>query len=157
VLSWKCYTEITQKVFEYRAKRGICRGFCTNEVLCKIFWMVLSITPSTHELQKNVTYTQYKSTYESNISGLEGLYSSNTPLTHNTKMSRCPPPPNPQRRLNPRSPWNHQPWTRNAAPWLPMSLQASGAWGWARQLLFLCFWRRNCTHQKLERGAAHRP
>ena len=54
-----------------------------------IFWMVLSITPSTHELQKNVTNTQYKSTYESNISGRERPFSAEHPHTQHQDE---PPP-----------------------------------------------------------------
>ena len=46
-----------------------------------IFWMVLSITPSTHELQKNVTNTQYKSTCESNISGRKDFFLRKHPHT----------------------------------------------------------------------------
>jgi hypothetical protein len=55
-----------------------------------IFWMVLSITPSTQDSQKNVTHTQYKSTYESNISGREGPFSSETP-SHTQHQDEPPP------------------------------------------------------------------
>jgi hypothetical protein len=121
-----------------------------------IFWMVLSITPSTHESQKKLLIHSTNPHTRVTFLGGKDLFLWNT-FTHNTKMSRRPLPPDPE-QLCPRSPLKHPSWTRIAAPRLPMSLvQASGAWDWARQRLFLCFWRQNGTHQKIERWAAHRP
>ena len=69
-------------------------------------------------------------------------------------MSRCSPYPH---RLCPPSPWKHPPWTRIAAPRLPMSpIEAPGGWARVRCVWSLCLGRRNGAHWKIERRAEHR-
>ena len=62
------------------------------------------------------------------------------------------------RRLCPRSPWQHPPWTRVTAQHLPMSpVQALGGAARSHRSRSPCFGRQKGTHRKIERWAGPRP